>query len=265
MAKNRITSERLRELVTYEPTTGLFTRLRGSGGVLPGQTPEYVNRCGHVEFRLDNELYKAHMLAWFWVYGTWPDARLIHKNGVKHDNRVENLRYSRRYNKEPLTVERVKCLFIYDPDSGVFTRRVQVSNQHVGDTVGCLGKRGYLVANIDGKIQYLHRVAWLYMTGSWPVKKLGHKNRIKTDNRWDNLRIASDYQNASNTSRKNKSNTDVRGVYFCTRTSMYVAEVRHRGKRVLYKRYKTLEEAKCVVEQIRSKYHGEFAVHTYED
>jgi hypothetical protein len=265
MAKRRVTQDRLRELVAYDPHTGLFTRLRSAGGVLPGETPEYINRCGHIEFRLDDELYKAHMVAWFFVHGTWPAARLVHSNGVKTDNRIANLGYPRRYTSTPLDADRLRALVVYDPLTGLFTRRIAVANQHVGDSVGCLGKRGYLVANIDGKIQYLHRLAWLYMTGVWPSRKVDHRNRVRTDNRWGNLRTATDAQNASNTARRKPSNTGVLGVYFCTRTQKYVAEVRHAGKRVLCKRFALLADAEAAAVFTRDKYHSAFAVHKYEE
>lgn len=250
------------ELVEYDPATGVFTRLVGGGGALAGHTPSYVNRCGYIEFRLDNELYKAHMLAWFFVYGCWPEARLVHRNRNKSDNRIDNLSYSNAHRKIPLTAERVRALFEYDPHSGGFTRRCAVANQHEGDAAGCVGKRGYFVANIDGKIQYLHRVAWLYMTGAWPDRKVDHKNRVKTDNRWCNLRLADNSQNSANSNpRKSRSSTGHRGVYKCPRSSRYVAEVRHLGERVLYGRFATLDAAVEAAKAAREKYHGEFASH----
>lgn len=262
MTKSRITQARLRDLVEYDPKIGVFTRLVGGGGVLAGQTPAYVNRCGHTEFRLDGELYKAHMLAWFYVYGEWPKARLVHKNRDKSDNRLENLDYSNAHKKTTLTAERVKTLFEYDPCSGLFTRKESVANQHEGSLVGCVGKRGYLVAHIDGKVQYLHRIAWLYMTGEWPVGKVDHKNRVKTDNSWGNLRLASDSQNATNSNRrKSRASTGHRGVYKCPSSSKYVAEVKHLGKRVLYGRFATLEAAAEAAKAAREKHHGEFASH----
>lgn len=263
MPKNRITKARLAELVEYDPATGVFTRRVGSGGALAGHTPTYINRCGHIEFRLDGALYKAHMLAWFFVYEHWPEARLVHKNRNKSDNRIDNLGYSNARSKISLTADRVRSLFEYNPVTGSFLRRHAVANQHEGDAVGCVGKRGYFVANIDGRIQYLHRVAWLYMTGEWPVGKLDHKNRVKTDNRWDNLRLASDSQNAANSNpRKSRSNTGHRGVYKCPVSSKYIAEVRHNGKRVLCKRFATLDAAVEAANAARDKHHGEFACHS---
>ena len=256
-----ITRDRLIQLVSYDKATGLFTRRTGVSNVAAGDTPSYVNRCGHVEFRLDNVLYKAHILAWFYVYGTWPTARLLHRNGDKADNRIENIGYSPCHERTELTAERARYLFAYDDSTGVFTRRTPISNQPVGSIVGCVGVRGYQVANIDGKIRYMHRVAWLYMTGSWPSRKIDHKNRVRTDNRWCNLRIADDNQNAANTTRCGKSKTGVRGVCICKNTGKYVAEVRHNGVRVLYKRFELLEDAARAAAQARDKHHGEFAVH----
>ncbi len=262
MRTHKITIDRLIQLVSYDKETGLFTRRTGVSNVAAGETPSYVNRCGHIEFRVDDVLYKAHMLAWFYVYNEWPTARLIHRNGDKTDNRVENLGYSHRHEQSKLTAERARHLFAYDSSTGVFTRKIQVSNQPIGSIVGCVGVRGYRVANIDGRIQYMHRVAWLYMTGSWPDKKIDHKNRVKTDNRWCNLRVADDSQNAANSASSGKSKTGVRGVCVCKNTGKYIAEVRHKGVRVLCKRFDLLADAALAAAQARDKHHGEFAVHT---
>lgn len=258
MNRKRITVERLRTLVSYDKATGLFTRLHSSGGALHGAVPSYINRCGHVEFRLENELYKAHMLAWLWVYGEWPKHRLVHLNGVKHDNRIENLAYSAAKSGAAFDCARARYLFDYNSETGVFTRRVRMANQPAGSLVGCAGKRGYIVANIDGRLYYMHRVAWLYMTGEWPRLSIDHKNRIRTDNRWDNLRLAESYQNACNTTRKRRSNTGVPNVYYSRRTGLYVAEVRHNSMRVLCASFKSLDAARVAAEEAKAKYHAEF-------
>lgn len=45
---------------------------------------------------------------------------------------------------------------------------------------------------------YSSRLAWLYMTGSWPKDQIDHINRIKDDDRWENLREANQSQNSYN-------------------------------------------------------------------
>jgi hypothetical protein len=50
------------------------------------------DRKGYVIIRVDNNVYKAHRLAWLYVYGEWPDGEIDHINRNKSDNRIENLR-----------------------------------------------------------------------------------------------------------------------------------------------------------------------------
>ncbi len=84
--------ERLIELFDYDPDTGVFIRKVATANVKAGKITGSVNTGGHLGFRVDRRMYLAHRLAWFYVYGEWPDSQIDHINGVKTDNRIENLR-----------------------------------------------------------------------------------------------------------------------------------------------------------------------------
>jgi hypothetical protein len=106
-----------------------------------------------------------------------------------------------------LTQERLRELLHYNPDTGIFTRLVRTSqNMRVGDIAGNLDCRGYLVFCICGIKYYAHRVAWLYMTGKWPVDEIDHINGIKNENRWENLREATPTINVQNQRKAQKGN-----------------------------------------------------------
>ena len=91
VAKTPLTQERLRNLLDYEPTTGFFRWRVRHGHAMPGD----IAGCPHGEDRwqivLDKKHYKAHRLAWFYVYGEWPGT-IDHINRDARDNRIENLR-----------------------------------------------------------------------------------------------------------------------------------------------------------------------------
>lgn len=67
--------------------------------------------------------------------------------------------------------------------------------------------KGYLYAFVDGKRYYLHRLAFLYMTGSMPGKgvQIDHIDRVRSNNRWMNLRLSAQSENNSNTEPRTRS------------------------------------------------------------
>lgn len=98
MAESNLTLERLREALTYDPTTGEFRWLKKTAQRV--QVGEPAGGTGHpsgyCHIRLDGRRYPAHRLAWFHVYGTWPKVLIDHINGVRDDNRIANLREADR-------------------------------------------------------------------------------------------------------------------------------------------------------------------------
>ena len=102
-----------------------------------------------------------------------------------------------------LTQARLKELLHYDPETGTFTWRLRRGPAAPGASAGTLHRRtGYLVIKVDGRQYLAHRLAFLYMTGQWPPDDTDHINRMKTDNRWRNLRAATRSQNVGNTAGK---------------------------------------------------------------
>ena len=83
------TQARLRELVSYDPQTGQFKWKAGRGGS-SGECGCLI-KSGYIIIGFDHELYRAHRLAWLYVYGEWP-TYIDHVNGIKNDNRIANLR-----------------------------------------------------------------------------------------------------------------------------------------------------------------------------
>lgn len=97
-----------------------------------------------------------------------------------------------------LSHARLTSLIDYGPETGRFTWKVPKHPARKGDACGCIGNKGYRVIKIDGQAYLAHRLAWLYMTGSWPPEQIDHANRDRADNRFSNLRAASQSQNNAN-------------------------------------------------------------------
>lgn len=111
----------------------------------------------------------------------------------------------------------LKSILHYDKDTGIFTWKKLapcIHNVKVGDAAG-FRKEGYIVICIN-KLNYrAGRLAWLYVNGVWPTSEIDHKNTIKDDNRWTNLRDGTRSFNMQNQRRAMLSNksTGVLGVY----------------------------------------------------
>jgi len=124
-----------------------------------------------------------------------------------------------------ITQEEVKRLLHYDPETGVMTRKVRTSNRiKVGDVFGSPNSDGYLQGRLHSKLIAVHRLAFLYMTGEMPPK-VDHKNRIVTDNRWENLRPASNSLNSRNSKLRSDNTSGCKGVYWFKRTKRWYAVV----------------------------------------
>lgn len=117
-----------------------------------------------------------------------------------------------------LTPEYVKSILEYDSASGVFTwKENRWRSVKAGEVAGGMHKDGYLDVRIKvfGCRPFLHRLAFLVMTGSWPVGQVDHLNGNRTDNRWENLRDASKGQNMRNRCLGRHNTSGVMGVHWC--------------------------------------------------
>jgi len=98
-----------------------------------------------------------------------------------------------------VTVERVKGLLSYNPDTGIFTWRVDRNPWHLkGMVAGGVSTFGHMTISVDKKRLMAHRVAWAITHGDWPKTDIDHINGDPADNRMLNLRMVTRGHNLQN-------------------------------------------------------------------
>jgi len=124
-----------------------------------------------------------------------------------------------------LTQDRLQELLMYNPETGEFVWRKRASNRvRVGDRAGRVDANGYRGIRIDGTLHYAHRLAQLYMTGVWPVCQVDHDNRVRDDNRWNNLKAVTRAENQQNLGLAPTNTSGYRGVSYHRAARKWTAE-----------------------------------------
>lgn len=92
-----LTQERLRQVLHYEPETGLFAWRRARGCNKAGAAAKCKPRShGYGMIQVDGCMYLAHRLAWLYMTGGWPPEDVDHKDRCKTNNAWSNLRAATR-------------------------------------------------------------------------------------------------------------------------------------------------------------------------
>lgn len=145
-----------------------------------------------------------------------------------------------------ITQERLKELFNYDSETGLFERLTHRGGMGaVGRIAGNVQPSGYVRITVDYKKYYAHRLAWLYVYGVWPTNEIDHRDTIKHHNWISNLRDATKKQNLQNQIKAHKSNksSGLLGVSFEKRRGKFRATIGINGKNRSLGRFETAELA----------------------
>ena len=92
MANANLTAQRLRELRTYDPESGIFKWAVPRQGTNTGKSAGYTTRLGYSVIKVDGVRYMAHRLAFLYMSGLLPTADIDHIDGDPSNNCFENLR-----------------------------------------------------------------------------------------------------------------------------------------------------------------------------
>lgn len=125
-----------------------------------------------------------------------------------------------------MTQQELMALLDYCPVTGVFTWKLRTAHRiQVGDIAGSTQPSGYITVRVAGVLYYAHRLAVLYMTGTWPVGLVDHNNRVRHDNRWSNLKLATAQENQRNAGKSKNNTSGVTGVIWDRRRKRWFAQI----------------------------------------
>ena len=157
-------------------------------------------------------------------------------------------------------LEYLKTLFDVDLTTGKVTWRVH-RRSHAGVVrpgveAGWMLKGGYRYLTVDQRDIGAHRFVWAVGTGAWPKGHIDHINGIRNDNRFCNLREATQAENNQNHHGMRSNNTSgVKGVHFDKKRGKWLAQISANRKHVHLGRFDTIEQATEAIRAGRAKYH----------
>jgi len=138
------------QMLRYQPEDGLFFWTENASKAVKNKLAGTIHPAGYIIIGYKGKYYKAHRLAWLYVYGKFPDNMIDHINGIRSDNRIENLR---------------------DVDNTINQHNQKTA--HVNSKSGLLGV-SWNVKNKAWKAQIKHRGEVIYL-GLYKTAQLAHE------------------------------------------------------------------------------------------
>lgn len=157
------------------------------------------------------------------------------------------------------TLEEMKEHLKYIPETGQFIR-LTYKDSHPSKIAGSPNNHGYIRIYVLGRVYSAHRLAFFFTHGRWPDGEIDHINGDRRDNRIENLRECSRFQNIQNV-RRTKANGVPKGVFWDKRFQKWQVQIRANGRKVHVGYFKEITEAEAAAIKARQELHGDFANH----
>lgn len=157
-------------------------------------------------------------------------------------------------------IDELREWLIYDPQTG------SIYSKRTGKTVGSLNWKGYQVVtaktrHAGWKTYKAHRLAFVLMLGRWPRDQVDHVNQDKADNRWSNLREATNAQNNGNRKLLRNNTSGARGVHWHKPDRAWRAELKINGRKKYLGQFKNKADAEKAYNVAAQRHFGNFYHH----
>ena len=154
-----------------------------------------------------------------------------------------------------LTAEQLREVLHYNTETGVFTWRVPKPNVCASGAAGYVRKDGYVTITVQGRKYLGHRLAVLYVSGSWPLDVVDHINGNTSDNRIKNLRLCGQSENGQNRGKPANNTSGCKGVAFSRAAGKWVAQLGVGGHMRYLGLYADINDAIAARKAAEAKYH----------
>lgn len=152
----------------------------------------------------------------------------------------------------------VRSRYDYEPEAGVFRAKTQHGPWKRGRAVG--GRSGgYIKLKWGGRQVLAHRVAWIWMTGEWPDGLVDHIDGDGLNNRWSNLRLATNAENLWNRGRQINCTSGRKGAFYNRRRKQWFAQIKVNGQLHFLGYHESRDQAAKAYAGAASRLHGAFA------
>lgn len=155
-------------------------------------------------------------------------------------------------------LDSVRELLRVNEDGSLVWLRNRGRGVRAGDIAGALSPAGYWDVTVLGVRIRAHRVVFALTHGRWPVGEVDHINGNPADNRPENLREASVFQNRQNGRARSNNTSGHKGVCYDTKTGRWTVRVRAFGHVHWFGRHDDAELAGLIYQEAARKLHGEF-------
>ncbi len=157
-----------------------------------------------------------------------------------------------------ITHEALLATLDYDRLTGDFKNKTQRSPRaKIGEACGWINALGYRSLVIDRKYYLAHRLVVFFMTGQWPDAYVDHINGVRSDNRFENLRLASMEINMQNrrTARRD-SVSGVLGAHWHKKSGKWASSIFADGKRHYLGRFDSAQDANSAYIKAKRQMHA---------
>ena len=142
-----------------------------------------------------------------------------------------------------LTQETLKNHLHYNQETGLFTRLKSSGPSKAGDLAGGSHHSGYIFIRVCGNKYAAHRLAFLYMNGEFPKNQIDHKNQVRDDNSWSNIRHVTSTENCQNRGISSLNTSGFTGVCWHKRDGVWQARIKINRKYVHLGCFESINDA----------------------